>query len=395
MPVAFALGRADAVWEREYAEYALHAARTPARLNPADYFLYMPLLPEDDRGELRYDRLVLAAGSVNKLLPIPGVAEKARGFRGIPEAHYLRDHVIRRMELADSADDPAERAAHGAVLTEALHRRRSRSRDDDPPRWMLLDVAHRVLPVLPQLDERISRTADRVLRRRGVDVRMGTSVETATPDGVRLTDGRDVPTRSLIWCVGVRPDPLVAAVGLDTAKGRLVVDEYLNVPGHPEIFACGDAAAVPDPNRPGEVTAMTAQQAVRQGRRAARNVAATYGTGTARPYRHHELGFAVDLGGAQAAANPLRVPLSGPAAKVATRGYHLPSLPGNRIRTTADWTLDAVLPRQIVQVGLVRSPLVPLETAAPEVPLIPHRIAGRATNSAAADWFCRAPAWIM
>ncbi|TYB46410.1 NAD(P)/FAD-dependent oxidoreductase [Actinomadura chibensis] len=417
------------------------AARTLARLargradlvvlNPTDYFLYMPLLPEvagglldprrvavsltgalpgvrlvlgeadgidvdartvryadpeDGRGELRYDRLVLAAGSVNKLLPIPGVAENAHGFRGIPEALYLRDHVIRQTELADAAEDPAERAArrtfvvvgagytgvevtaHGALLTAAMCRRHPRLRDD-PPRWMLLDVAPRVLP---ELDERLSRTADRVLRRRGVDVRMGTSVETATRDGVRLTDGRDVPTRSLIWCVGVRPDPLVASLGLETARGRLVVDEYLNVPGHPEIFACGDAAAVPDPNRPGELTSMTAQHAVRQGRRAARNVAATYGTGVLRPYRHHELGFAVDLGGTQAAANPFGVALSGPVAKVATRGYHLLSLPGNRVRTAADWALNAVLPRQLVQLGLVRSPSVPLETAAPEIPLIPH-----------------------
>ncbi|MFB4309195.1 NAD(P)/FAD-dependent oxidoreductase [Actinomadura sp. GTD37] len=417
-----------------------HAARTLSRLargraelvviNPTDYFLYVPLLPEvagglldprrvavpltaalpgarlvlgeadavdlgartvrytdpeNGRGDIAYDRLVLAAGSVSKLLPIPGVAEHAHGFRGIPEALYLRDHVIRQMELADAADDPAERAArctfvvvgagytgvevtaHGALLTEALRRRLPRLREE--PRWMLLDVAPRVLP---ELDERMSRTAERVLRRRGVDVRTGTSVEEAERGGVRLTGGRHVPTRSLIWCVGVRPDPLVEALGLETRKGRLVVDEYLNVPGHPEVFACGDAAAVPDPNRPGEVTPMTAQQAVRQGRLAARNVAASYGTGSLSPYRHRDLGFVVDLGGAQAAANPLRVPMSGPAAKAVTRGYHLLAMPGNRTRVAADWALNALLSRQIVQLGLVRSPLVPLETAAPELPLIPH-----------------------
>ena len=108
---------------------------------------------------------------------------------------------------------------------------------------MLLDVAPRVLP---ELDRRMSVTADRVLRKRGVDVRMGTSVAEATPDGVMLTDGEYVPTCSLIWCVGVRPDPFVAELGLRTEKGRLVVDEFLNVPGYPEVFACGDAAAVPD-----------------------------------------------------------------------------------------------------------------------------------------------------
>ncbi|NEA27340.1 NAD(P)/FAD-dependent oxidoreductase [Actinomadura bangladeshensis] len=417
-----------------------HAVRALSRLargraevvviNPTDYFLYVPLLPEvagglldprrvavsltaalpqarlvlgeadaidldartvsyvdpeGGRGEVGYDRLILAAGSVNKLLPIPGVAEHAHGFRGIPEALYLRDHMIRQMELADAADDAEERAARctfvvvgagytgvevaaqGALLTRALGRRLPRLRDE--ARWLLLDLAPRVLP---ELDERLSGTADRVLRERGVEVLTGMSVEEAESGGVRLSDGRHVPTRSLIWCVGVRPDPLVESLGLETKKGRLVVDEYLNVPGRPEIFACGDAAAVPDPNRPGEVTPMTAQHAVRQGKQAARNVAASYGTGSRAPYRHRELGFLVDLGGAQAAANPLHVPLSGLPAKAVTRGYHLLSLPGNRARTAADWALNAVLSRQMVQLGLVRSPLVPLETSAPELPKIPH-----------------------
>ncbi|GAA2409243.1 hypothetical protein GCM10010191_17300 [Actinomadura vinacea] len=418
-----------------------HAARTLSRLargraeivviNPTDHLLYVPLLPEvagglldprrvtvplaaalpgvrlllgeaehidvdgrrvrymdpeGVRGETGYDRLVLAVGSVNKLLPIPGAAEHAHGFRGVPEALYLRDHVIRQIELADAADDPAERAArctfvvvgagytgtevaaHGVLLTDALTR--DRPGLDRRPRWLLLDVARRVLP---ELDERMSRTAERVLRRRGVDVRTGTSIEEAASDGVRLTDGRFVPTRSIIWCVGVRPDPLVDGLGLETARGRLIVEEDLTVPGHPEIYACGDAAAVPDATGPpGAVTPMTAQHAVRQGDRAARNIAASYGQGVRRPYRHRDLGFVVDLGGAQAAANPLRIPLSGVPAKVVTRGYHLLSLPGNRTRIAADWLLNAVLGRQAVQLGLVRSPLVPLDTDAPELPLIHH-----------------------
>jgi NADH:quinone reductase (non-electrogenic) len=141
-----------------------------------------------------------------------------------------------------------------------------------------------------------------------------------------------------------------------------VVDEYLNVPGRPEVFACGDAAAVPDLTRPGEVTPMTAQHAEREGRRVARNIAASYGQGRRRPYKHHDLGFVVDLGGLDAAANPLRIPLSGLPAKVVTRGYHLLSLPGNRIRTATDWVLDTALPRQTTQLGLVHPPPVELET---------------------------------
>jgi NADH dehydrogenase len=399
-------------------------------VNPTDYFLYLPLLPEvatgileprhatvsipgtlpdvrlllaeahavdtgrrrlsyvdpeGGHGQLGYDRLVLAAGSVNRLLPIPGVAEHAHGFRGLPEALYLRDHLTRQVELAAGTADPDERrdrltfvvvgagytgvevCAHGQLFTDTIVRRIP-GLAGERPRWLLLDVAERVLP---ELDSRLSATADRVLRERGVEVRMGTSVKEAMSDGVRLTDGQFVASRSLIWCVGVRPDPFVDSLGLPTNRGRLVVDEYLAVPDHPEILACGDAAAVPDLTRPGEITPMTAQHAQRQGKLAAVNIAASYGQGQRRPYRHRDLGFVVDLGDGAAAANPLGVPLAGLPAKAVTRAYHLLSVPGGRARIGIDWLLDALMGRQIVQVGLVRAPGVPLDTASPELP-VPH-----------------------
>jgi NADH:quinone reductase (non-electrogenic) len=392
-------------------------------INPTDYFLYLPLLPEVTAGileprrvtvslaaalpgvtvvlghvdgldldartvrfadpegarrEVGYHRLVLAAGSINKLLPIPGVTEYAHGYRGIPEALYLRDHLTRQIEMAAVAADEPERrarttfvvvgagytgtevAAQGVLATDRLAARQPRL--TDRPRWLLVDTADRVLP---SLDPRLADAAGDVLRRRGVELLMGTSVERATAAGVHLSTGEYVPTRSLIWCVGVRPDPLVADLGLKTEQGRLVVDEFLNVPGRPEVYAIGDAAAVPDLTRPGEITGMTAQHATRQGRTAAQNIAASYGRGRRRPYRHHDLGFVVDLGGLQSAANPLGIPLTGLPAKVVTRGYHLLSLPGNRVRVAADWLLDAALPRQGVQLGLVPGSAVPLEGTEP------------------------------
>ncbi|MFG1648544.1 NAD(P)/FAD-dependent oxidoreductase [Micromonospora sp. NPDC049275] len=394
-------------------------------VNPTDYFLYLPLLPEvsggvldprrvtvpladtlpgvrvvlgevdgidtDGRtvsyadpegrpGRLAYHRLVLAAGSVNKLLPIPGVADHAHGFRGIPEALHLRERLIQQIEMADATDDPVERearctfvvvgagytgtevAAQGQLFTDEIIRHHPRL-SGIRPRWLLLDTADRVLPGLA---DRMSRVAGRVLRERGIEVCLGTSVTEATADGVHLSDGRFVASRTLVWCVGVRPDPLVGATGLPTTRGRVTVDEYLAVPGHPEILACGDAAAVPDPARPGEITPMTAQHAVRQGRLAADNIAASYGVGRRRPYRHRDLGFVVDLGGWQATANPLHVPLSGLPARAVARGYHLLSLPANRARTVADWLFAAVGSRPSVQLGLVPGTAVPLDTAAPE-----------------------------
>jgi NADH dehydrogenase len=400
-------------------------------VNPTDYFLYLPLLPEvaaavvdprrvtvslpaalpgvrlalgtvhtvdlkarkvaytdpeGDEHSIDYDRLVLAAGSVNKLLPIRGVTEHAHGFRGVPEALYLRDHVIRQIELAAMTEDQAERdarctfvvvgagytgtevAAQGPLFTDVLKARHPELRDQNV-RWLLLDIAKKVLP---ELNPRLSRTADKVLRSRGVELGLGDTVEEATAAGVRRKSGEFVPSRTLVWCVGVRPDPLVEETGLPTQSGRLVTDPTLAVPGYPEVFACGDAAAVPDLTRPGTVTAMTAQHASRQGKLAGHNVYASLTEGRLRKYKHHDLGFVVDLGGGQAAANPLRIPLSGFPARVVTRGYHLMALPGmaNRVRTAVDWALDALLGRQSVQLGLVRGPHVPLDTDSPELPRI-------------------------
>jgi NADH:ubiquinone reductase (H+-translocating) len=332
--------------------------------------------PEGGSGECRYDRLVLTAGSVNKLLPIPGLAEYAHGFRSIAEAQYLRDHITRQLELAQVAADPAERqarctfvvvgagytgtevTAQGQLLTSRLVRRMPRLGEHDI-RWLLLDTAPRVLP---DLDPRLSKTADRVLRRRGVEVRTGQSVTEAMPDFVQLSTGEKVATRSLIWCVGVRADPLVDGIDLETSKGRLVVDEYMAVPGTADIYACGDCAAVPDLTRPGQVCGMTAQHADRQGKQLAKNVAASFGVGKARPYKHRDLGFLVDLGGMAAAINPLKIPLSGPAAGVLTRGYHLWSMPGNRARVLTDWTLNASTPTQITSFS---AKSVPLDVSTP------------------------------
>jgi NADH dehydrogenase len=373
-------------------------------INPADYFLYLPLLPqvgaglveprhicvsllsrlpgarfvlgtvtrvdtrhkavtwatpEGGSGRAGYDRLILTAGSVSKLLPVPGVADYAHGFRSIAEAIYLRDHITRQLELAAGAADEAERrarctfvvagagytgtevAAQGQLLTARLARRMP-GLAGEQIRWMLLDTAPRLLP---GLHEHLSRTAARVLRRRGIEVRTGQSVAAALDDRwIQLSTGEKVATHSLIWCVGVRADPLVDGLDLDTSQGRLVVDEFMAVPGAPGIYACGDCAAVPDLTRPGEICGMTAQHAQRQGRQAARNVAASLGTGTARPYKHHDLGFLVDLGGLAAAANPLRIPLSGPPASAVTRAYHLTAMAGNRARVLTEWALNLITP---------------------------------------------------
>lgn len=193
----------------------------------------------------------------------------------------------------------------------------------------------------------------------------GASVTEALNGYVQLSIGDKVPTWSLIWCVGVRADPLVDDLDLGTNRGRLDVDPFMAVPGAPDIYACGDCAAVPDLTRPGQVCGMTAQHAQRQGRLVARNVAASLGHGTRKEYKHHDLGFLVDLGGLAAAANPLGVPLSGPAASAVTRAYHLGVMPGNRMRVLTDWTLNALTPAEPTSLDVITARSVPLDPDQP------------------------------
>ena len=325
--------------------------------------------PEGRRTELGWDRLVLAAGSVSDTGRIPGLEEHAVGFKTTAEAAFLRDHVLQQLELAVSTDDPRERAERttfvvvgagfaGTELAAFLQRlsrafARRRSGPALRPRWVLVDATARVLP---ELGPDLGAKALRVLRRRGIDVRLSTAVHEVTATGVRTSDGGWIPSRTVVWCGGVTPHPLVRSLGLPLDRGRVRVDERLVVAGRPDVFALGDLAAVPDLTRPGHDTAPTAQHAMRQGRTVADAVVASLRGSTSRPYRHHDLGLAADLGGWHAVARPLGVPLTGPAARVAARGYHLAAVPGNRARIATSWLTGAGRPPLLVHLGHARPP---------------------------------------
>ncbi|WP_280430673.1 NAD(P)/FAD-dependent oxidoreductase [Nocardia brasiliensis] len=318
--------------------------------------------------ELSWDRLVLTPGSVTRLFDVPGLAEHGRGLKTIAEALYLREQLLRQLELADHEDDPELRRARRTVVvvgasyagTELIAQLRAladayahrRGVDPAEVRFVLLDMADRVMP---EVGERLGDKVLSVLRGRGIDIRLQTSLRELSDGHVVLTDDSVIPTHTVAWVTGVAGAPLLSTLDLPLERGRLAVDAQLGVPGHPDVFAGGDAAAVPDLTKPGKITPPTAQHATRQGKTLARNVAASLGIGTAAPYKHRDMGLVVDLGPGFAVANPMGIHLSGRLAKVVTRVYHIYAVPRavNRWAISLAYATNAVTPRALALLGLV------------------------------------------
>lgn len=322
--------------------------------------------PEGRVATLSWDRLVLTPGSVTRLFDTPGLAKHAHGLKSTAEALCLRDRVIEQLELAHVDDNKARAAARrtivvvgasysGSELTaqlRALADAAAKQIGFDPTsvRFVLLDLADHVMP---ELGQKLGDAAMRVLRSRGIEVQLGTTLKEVHADHVVLTDDSRVDTFTVAWVAGVTPSPLIATLGLQTERGRLTVQTDLQVPGHPDVFAAGDAAAVPDLTRPGTIAPPTAQHAVRQGKTLARNVAASLGYGKPKDYRHSDKGLVVDLGPRYAVANPLGVHLSGYPAKIVTRAYHLYALPRivNRWAIAIAYLTDVFFPRTVLSMG--------------------------------------------
>ncbi|MEA2139442.1 MAG: hypothetical protein QOG56_2592, partial [Solirubrobacteraceae bacterium] len=244
--------------------------------------------------DLDYDHLIVTVGSVSRTLPVPGLAEHALGFKSLPEAIALRNHVTRTLEHAETLEDGAARREYltyvfvgaGYAGLEGLAELQDFVADVlrlyprcrvTGIRWILVEAGERVMREIPQ---KLGDFAERELRGRGIEIRTRTTLERVTAHHAFLSDGEQVPTRTLVWTAGVKPQPVVAQLGLELdERGRIVSDAFMQVPGYDNVWAIGDCAAVPDPARPGQPCPPTAQHAIRQGRVVARNVAAALGAG--------------------------------------------------------------------------------------------------------------------
>jgi NADH dehydrogenase len=337
-----------------------------------------------DERMIGYDIVVLTPGSRSRVLPIPGLAERGIGFKTVQEAIYLRNHVLAQLDVAASHGDAARRRAAltfvfvggGYAGVEALGELEDLARDAlehypdlDPSemRWILADAADRILPELP---EPLASYAAEELLRRGIEIRLGTRLESAEDGVIRLTAGEPFHADTLVWTAGVKPSPLGRDSGMPLdAHGRLPVDRFLRVDGMEGAWAAGDAAAVPD-EPSGGFSPPTAQHGLRQGKRIAANIDATLAGRPLQPFVYASIGGVCSLGRYKGVATVKGLRFKGFLGWFLHRSYHLLAMPTwtRRVKIAMDWTVALLFPRDLAQLGSLADPREPFERASGEAP---------------------------
>ena len=339
-------------------------------------------LPDARRVELGYDVVVLTPGSWVRVLPIPGLAEHGVGFKTVQEAIWLRNRVLSRLDLAAQTDDRERRHAAltfvfvggGYAGVEALGELEDLARDalasypglrPSEMRWVLVEAAG---AILPELGRDLAGYARARLEERGIEVLLGTRLESAEDGLLHLSDGQVFRADTLVWTAGVKPSPLGRRSGfpIDDA-GRVRTDRYLRVEGTPDAWAAGDAAAVSDVTT-GGLASPTAQHGMRQGTRLGRNLTAVLAGERPEPFAYESIGSVCSLGRYKGVAEIFGLRLRGFPAWFAHRSYHLLAMPTftRKVKIAADWTVALLFPRDLAQLGSLQHPREPFERAADE-----------------------------
>ncbi|MFD9887664.1 NAD(P)/FAD-dependent oxidoreductase [Streptomyces alboflavus] len=333
--------------------------------------------------DITYDELVLAPGSISRTLPVPGLADYGIGFKTVEEAIGLRNHVIEQMDIASSTRDPAVRDAAltfvfvggGYAGVEALGELEDMARyaaryyhnvKAEDMKWILVEASGRILP---EVGAEMGKYTVSQLRKRNIDVRLETRLESCEDRVAVLDDGARFPTRTVVWTAGVKPHPLLAATDLPlNERGRLKCTAELAVDGAPHAWGAGDAAAVPDvtADEPGKECAPNAQHAVRQAKVLGDNIAASVREQPLQEYAHKYVGSVASLGLHKGVAHVYGRKLKGYPAWFMHRVYHLSRVPtlNRKSRVLAEWILSGLFKREIVSLGSLEHPRAEFELAA-------------------------------
>jgi NADH dehydrogenase len=312
-----------------------------------------------------FDYLVLGLGSVTDTSLVRGVAQHSLTLKTLADAILIRNHVLGLLDDADLEDDPKARCAlltfvvAGGGLTgvEAVgelagllydavnfHPRLSRSE----LRILLIEAGPRLLPEMP---ERLGHYAKKKLERDGVEIHLNRSLVEVGEDHIMLDDDTRVPARTLIWTAGITTNPVVSTLPCKKDhKGRLIVNQFLEVPGYKGVWALGDNASLINPKTDKPYPPM-AQFAMRQAKTTAKNIVAALRGRAQTPFTYTGLGQLATVGRRSAVAQILGIQLSGFIAWWLWRTIYLMKLPGlnRKLRVMIDWTLDLIFPRDIVQ----------------------------------------------
>jgi len=305
---------------------------------------------------LGYDRLVIALGSVTNYFGNASIERWAASLKTVGDAVAIRNRVVEAFERADVERDVALRqalltfvivggGATGVELVGSLH---TLIQNGLLPVYPSID-RHEVRVILAEAGSKLLNGMDpwlgdetaRRLWQKGVEVWLGNPATEVSEAGIAFKDGRFVPSRTVVWAAGVRPSPLSAALDVDRGRdGRLVVDEHLRLPSHPEVYALGDCAWFPVPDEGGRPAPPNAQTAVRQAPVVAGNLVASLTGAPPRPFRYANEGNLVALGQGDGVALFGRRRLSGFPAWLAWRGFYLTQLMGfkNRLSVLVEWT---------------------------------------------------------
>jgi NADH dehydrogenase len=321
---------------------------------------------------LEYDHLVVGLGSITNFYNLPGLEQRALTMKSLGDAMTLRNHLIAHLEEADSECCAVKHplltfvvAGGGFAGVETVAglndfvRESLASYPHLTERMLRVVLVHPGAVILPELGEKLGAYAQKKLGERGVEVRVNTSVKGVTELGVELSDGTMIETNTLVWTAGTSPNPLLQGLECKKERGRLVVNEYMEVTDWPGVWALGDCAAVPD-RTTGKTCPPTAQHALRQGKVLARNITAAVRGGQKKPFVFSTLGQLASIGKRTGVANILGVNFSGFIAWWLWRTIYLSKLPRfeKKLRVGLDWSLDLLFSKDIVQFLMVRAPSV-------------------------------------
>jgi NADH:ubiquinone reductase (H+-translocating) len=313
--------------------------------------------------EIEYDTLVVAAGAGHSYFGHDEWRAAAPGLKSLEDAREIRRRVLLAFEAAEAEDDPARRrawltfvvvgagptgvelAGQIAEIARETLRRDFRAIDPADARVLLVEAAGRPLT---SFHEKLSQSARGALERLGVTVCTGRQVVELDERSVTLSrddgDPERIGARTTVWAAGVAGSPLAAMLAeasgapLDRAR-RIAVEPDLTLPGHPEVFALGDMATVPD-GRGGTLPGV-APVAMQQGRFAAAVIRDRLaGRPPAAAFRYRDKGSLATIGRARAVAEFGPVRVAGPLAWLAWLGVHIAYLVGfqNRLLVLTRWT---------------------------------------------------------